>query len=143
MSLTNDIEIELMKILTNQRRLRAFFRSIPSHHVPSIANNVDCIAKEIEQEEERKQREQKARAEKIAEYRSLLAAEGIKIDDLISSNELDITSPTRTKRDPRPAKYEYVDVDGNKRQWTGQGRQPVPIRTAIENGMTLEDFLIK
>ena len=70
MSLTNDIEIELMKILTNQRRLRAFFRSIPSHHVPSIANNVDCIAKEIEQEEERKQREQKARAETVFMYGS-------------------------------------------------------------------------
>ncbi|MBP8773286.1 MAG: H-NS histone family protein, partial [Aeromonadaceae bacterium] len=36
------------------------------------------------------------------------------------------------------------DDNGEQRTWTGQGRQPVVIRRAIEEqGKTLEDFLIK
>lgn len=46
------------------------------------------------------------------------------------------------KREPRPAKYQYSDAEGNVQTWTGQGRQPVPIREAIAQGKTLNDFLI-
>jgi len=48
-----------------------------------------------------------------------------------------------SKRAPRPANYRYTDENGEERTWTGQGRQPTPIRRAIEEqGKKLEDFLI-
>jgi DNA-binding protein H-NS len=35
----------------------------------------------------------------------------------------------------------YRDADGNT--WTGRGSQPRWLRTAVENGMNLEDFAVK
>lgn len=46
------------------------------------------------------------------------------------------------KRAPRPAKYKYVDEDGQEKNWTGQGRTPAVIKAAIDNGKSLDDFLI-
>ena len=40
--------------------------------------------------------------------------------------------------------FGYVDENGEHRTWTGQGRQPLAIRTAIETqGKSLNDFLIQ
>ncbi len=46
----------------------------------------------------------------------------------------------KSKREPRPAKYKYVDENGNKKLWTGQECTPKAIAVAIENGKMLEDF---
>lgn len=48
------------------------------------------------------------------------------------------------KRAARPAKYSYVDENGETKTWTGQGRTPAVIKKAMEEqGKQLEDFLIK
>lgn len=44
-------------------------------------------------------------------------------------------------RAPRPAKYKYL-VDGKEKTWTGQGRTPKPIQERLDQGDSLEDFLI-
>ncbi|GBP03565.1 DNA-binding protein H-NS [Eumeta japonica] len=46
------------------------------------------------------------------------------------------------KRAKRPAKYRYTDENGQVREWTGQGRTPSVIKAAIENGQSLDDFLL-
>ncbi len=35
------------------------------------------------------------------------------------------------KRQPRPAKYKFTDVNGETKTWTGQGRTPKPIAQAL------------
>ncbi len=50
----------------------------------------------------------------------------------------------KSKRAQRPAKYEYIDENGESKTWTGQGRTPAVIKQAIDNeGKSLNDFLIK
>lgn len=46
------------------------------------------------------------------------------------------------KRQPRPAKYKFIDVNGETKTWTGQGRTPKPIAQALAEGKSLDDFLI-
>ena len=46
------------------------------------------------------------------------------------------------KRQPRPAKYKFTDVNGETKTWTGQGRTPKPIAQALAEGKSLDDFLI-
>ena len=47
------------------------------------------------------------------------------------------------KRAARPAKYSYVDENGETKTWTGQGRTPAVIKKAMdEQGKTLDDFLL-
>ena len=139
MSLKTDTEVELMKILMNQRRLRAFLNALPVHHIPSIVENMNVVSKDRLATAERERQAQQARIAKIAEYKELLAAEGIDLAELAT------TAPEfySAKRAPRPAKYEYTDANGERCTWTGQGRQPVPIREGIARGKILADFLIR
>lgn len=48
----------------------------------------------------------------------------------------------KAKREPRPAKYKYIDENGDEKTWTGQGRTPKAIAAALESGKTLEEFEI-
>ncbi|MDV5393114.1 H-NS family nucleoid-associated regulatory protein [Shewanella xiamenensis] len=48
----------------------------------------------------------------------------------------------KRERQPKPPKY-AITVDGEQVTWTGQGRMPKPIKAAIDNGASLESFLIK
>ncbi|HDL6251585.1 TPA: H-NS histone family protein, partial [Mannheimia haemolytica] len=43
---------------------------------------------------------------------------------------------------PRPAKYKFVDANGNEKTWTGQGRTPKALQDALDSGKKLEDFAI-
>ncbi|EGU36842.1 H-NS family nucleoid-associated regulatory protein, partial [Vibrio scophthalmi] len=45
--------------------------------------------------------------------------------------------PIKSKRAPRPAKYRYMDENGEEKTWTGQGRTP----SALVD-KNLDDFLI-
>uniref|UniRef100_UPI003D19472B H-NS family nucleoid-associated regulatory protein n=1 Tax=Aeromonas bestiarum TaxID=105751 RepID=UPI003D19472B len=47
----------------------------------------------------------------------------------------------KMKRAPRPAKYKYQE-DGQEKTWTGQGRMPKAIAEQVEQGKSLDDFLI-
>ncbi|MCX0424260.1 H-NS family nucleoid-associated regulatory protein [Aeromonas veronii] len=80
---------------------------------------------------------------KLAEFRELLAIEGISPEDLLSGRGLTAGADAgaKAKRAPRPAKYRYL-VEGEARTWTGQGRMPAQIAAAIASGESLDAFLI-
>ena len=52
------------------------------------------------------------------------------------------SSRPATVRALRPAKYKYIDENGDEKTWTGQGRTPKAIAAALEGGKALEDFAI-
>ena len=52
------------------------------------------------------------------------------------------TTSARAKRPPRPAKYAFIDENGERKTWTGQGRTPRPIQNALNSGKSLSDFEI-
>lgn len=116
---------------------------MPFEQLDDIKQKLDAV---IEERLEATKAERAARLEhekKLAEFRELLAAEGISAQDLLGLTSSDHTSDsTRTKRAPRPAKYAYI-VNGKERTWTGQGRMPAQMASAIDAGQkNLEDFLI-
>ncbi|SUU35786.1 DNA-binding protein H-NS [Actinobacillus seminis] len=102
---------EILKTLNNIRNLRVLSRGLSLSELETILQKVQTVVEEkrVEvQEIERKEQERQARIEK---YKELLAQDGITVDELteILSSK---TSNLRKKRDPRPAKYQYVDIDG-------------------------------
>lgn len=134
---------DFLKVLLNIRSLRAAVRDLPFEQLEEIKQKFDAV---IEERLEATEAERAARLEhekKLAEFRELLAAEGISAEDLFGGVTNKVPSAaTRSKRPPRPAKYAYL-VDGEERTWTGQGRMPAQMAAAIEAGhKTLEDFLI-
>jgi DNA-binding protein H-NS len=131
---------DFKKAFLNQRSLRAIFRELTLEQIEEGMTKITAVADARREEEAQAASQNEERLRKIAEYKEMLRADGIDLSDLTPASSV---SSIRAKREPRPAKYEYMDAEGNRQTWTGQGRQPVPIREAIEqSGKTLQDFLI-
>ncbi|MDP5253644.1 MULTISPECIES: H-NS family nucleoid-associated regulatory protein [unclassified Vibrio] len=134
---------DLTKTLLNIRSLRALSKELTLSQLEEALDKLNTVVSERrEQEEEARQleAEKKAKLEQIAQQ---ISQDGIDVNDLISalSNE-SATSKPKKKRAPRPAKYKFTDDKGQEKTWTGQGRTPLPIQKALDEGKSLEDFAI-
>ena len=130
---------DFLRVFLNVRSLRAVTRELTLEQLNEGFEKLAAIVEERRESEESMRKQQEERTRKISEYKELLRSEGIDIAELMQGQpEAEKTS----KRAPRPAKYRYIDSDGQEKTWTGQGRQPVPIREAIAQGQSLDDFLI-
>jgi DNA-binding protein H-NS len=130
---------DFLRIFLNARSLKAITRELTLEQLNEGFEKLTVIVEERRVQEESVRKGQEARLQKIEEYKALLQADGIDLADLVAG--VSATEKTST-RAPRPPKYQYTDAEGNVQTWTGQGRQPVPIREGIAAGKTIEDFLI-
>ncbi|MEH0875919.1 H-NS family nucleoid-associated regulatory protein [Pectobacterium cacticida] len=132
---------ETLKLLNNIRTLRAQARETDLATLEEMLEKLTVIVEERREEETKVQQEQAERQAKIEALRAQLLEDGIDPAELLGS--VSTTKSAKSKRAPRPAKYKYVDENGNEKLWTGQGRTPKAIAAALENGKTLGDFEIK
>ncbi|MGO1296208.1 MAG: H-NS family histone-like protein [Vibrio sp.] len=135
---------DLTKTLLNIRSLRAFARDLTLEQLEEALDKLNTVVEERRQAEEEERAalaEQEAKLSAIAEK---IAADGIDVNALITalSGETKTKSKAKGKRAPRPAKYKYVDTNGQEKTWTGQGRTPSTIQKALDEGKSLEDFAI-
>ena len=132
---------ESLKILNNIRTLRAQARETSLETLEEMLEKLEVVVNERREEEQAMQAEIEERQQKLQKYRELLIADGIDPTDLLEAAGASKTG--RAKRAARPAKYSYVDDNGETKTWTGQGRTPAVIKRAIEEeGKSLEDFII-
>lgn len=130
----------MLKNLNNIRSLRAMAREFSVDVLEDMLEKFRVVTKERRDEEEQLQRQ---RAEQQAKINALLAqmqADGISPEELLSITPA--TARLVKKRQPRPAKYRFIDLNGETKTWTGQGRTPKPIAQALAAGKSLDDFLI-
>lgn len=130
----------MLKNLNNIRSLRAMAREFSVDVLEDMLEKFRVVTKERRDEEELLQRQ---RAEQQAKINALLAqmqADGISPEELLSITPA--TARSVKKRQPRPAKYRFIDLNGETKTWTGQGRTPKPIAQALAAGKSLDDFLI-
>ncbi|CIE48180.1 DNA-binding protein h-ns [Salmonella enterica subsp. enterica serovar Typhi] len=133
---------EALKILNNIRTLRAQARECTLETLEEMLEKLEVVVNE-RREEESAAAEVEERTRKLQQYREMLIADGIDPNELLNSMAA-AKSGTKAKRAARPAKYSYVDENGETKTWTGQGRTPAVIKKAMEEqGKQLEDFLIK
>ena len=133
---------ELTKTLLNIRSLRAFSRELTLEQLEEALEKLTIVVserKEAEEEERAALAEQEAKLSAIAEQ---IAKDGIDVDALISALAGETKTKTKSKRAPRPAKYKYVDPNGEEKTWTGQGRTPSAIQALLDAGKSLDEFLI-
>lgn len=133
--------MEILKTLLNIRSLRAAARELTIEQLTEAHEKLSLVLQERQEEDAAARLATQERQEKIKQYLDMLRADGIDPGSLITDEHL-VPTP-KNKRTPRPAKYAYIDESGETHTWTGQGRQPLPIRHAIEQeGKSLADFLI-
>nr|WP_314418926.1 H-NS family nucleoid-associated regulatory protein [uncultured Erwinia sp.] len=132
---------ETLKVLNNIRTLRAQAREVSLVELEEMLEKLEAVVKERRESEAAIASEIKEKEEKLAKYRQMLLEDGIDLSELTAADTT--AGKTRTKRAPRPAKYEYTDENGETKSWTGQGRTPAVIKQALDAGKSLDDFLIK
>ena len=133
---------EALKILNNIRTLRAQARECSLETLEEMLEKLEVVVNERREEETHAKAESEERTRKLEQYREMLLADGIDPNELLSTIA-ETKAPGKTKRAARPAKYQYVDENGETRTWTGQGRTPAVIKKAIEEeGKQLENFLL-
>ncbi|KNC05848.1 DNA-binding protein [Pantoea sp. RIT-PI-b] len=131
---------DALKALNNLRTLRAQAREIEVAALEEMLEKFAVVVAERREEAAAETAAQREKEEKLALYKEMLMKDGIDINDLAQLNQPE-TKP-KAKRAPRPAKYKFIDEQGNEKLWTGQGRTPSPIKAALDAGGSLDDFLI-
>lgn len=133
---------EALKILNNIRTLRAQARECSLETLEEMLEKLEVVVNERRDEDNQVQAEVEERTRKLQQYRDMLIADGIDPNELLSTLAA-AKAPGKAKRAARPAKYSYIDENGESKTWTGQGRTPAIIKKAIEEqGKKLEDFLL-
>lgn len=130
----------MLKNLNNIRSLRAMAREFSVDVLEDMLEKFRVVTKERRDEEEQLQRQRAEQQEKINTLLALMQADGINPEELLSMTPA--TARSVKKRQPRPAKYRFTDLNGETKTWTGQGRTPKPIALALAAGKSLDDFLI-
>lgn len=130
----------MLKNLNNIRSLRVMARELSVEVLEDMLEKLRVVTKERRDEEEQLRRQRAEQQEKINTLLAMMRADGIDPEELLSAS----VAPSRSvkKRQPRPAKYRFTDINGETKTWTGQGRTPKPIAQALAAGKSLDDFLI-
>lgn len=132
---------EEFKVFSNLRTLRAQARETSLDVLEELLEKMTSIVEDRRQEEESGKKEREEKQAKLAAIREQLLADGIDPNELLANFN---AAPAKQKSThiTRPAKYKFIDENGDEKGWTGQGRTPKAIAAAIESGKKLEDFLI-
>ena len=128
-----------IKTLNNIRTLRAQARETDLATLEEMLEKLTAIVEDRRQEESLALQQNAERQAKIEALRAQLLEDGIDPSELLGNPK---SSRPATVRAPRPAKYKYIDENGDEKTWTGQGRTPKAIAAALEGGKVLEDFAI-
>ncbi|SMY32874.1 DNA-binding protein H-NS [Photobacterium malacitanum] len=129
---------DAMKALLNLRSLRALSREYTLEQLEEALDKLTTVVTERSEAEAEEQAKENERNEKLAQYREMLLADGIDPEELLAS----LAKAPKTKRASRPAKYKFIDENGDEKTWTGQGRTPSALKKALDNGQALEEFEI-
>lgn len=130
---------DAIKALNNIRTLRAQARETDLATLEEILEKLTAIVEDKRQEETIAQQQNAERQGKIEALRAQLLEDGIDPSELLGNVK---SSRPAAVRAARPAKYKYIDENGDEKTWTGQGRTPKVIAAALESGKVLEDFAI-
>lgn len=132
---------DLLKKLTNVRSLRVLARETSLEQLEIALEKFSLVVEEKREAEAKAEREIAERQARIAKLKESLIQEGITAQELAILLGQESQSQ-RKKREPRPAKYKYIDENGEERTWTGQGRTPKVIQKALDAGKSLSSFEI-
>ena len=128
---------DFLRRITHARRFKSAIRELGIEQLEEVKIKLQKIIDDRILEEQAAKTENAERYEKIRKYREMLEADGIDPDELQDGN-----SVRSGKRPPRQPKYEIWNEAGEHITWTGQGRMPNVFKARIEDGESLDTFLI-
>ena len=131
---------KILSGLNNVRTLRAQARNTAVNVLEEMLEKLNVVVSERRDAIQTREAQAQEKAEKLALYRELLREDNIAPEELVNGVKPD--GKQLKKRAPRPAKYKYINENGDVKYWTGQGRTPSPLKAALDKGQSLDDFLL-
>lgn len=128
---------DALKTLSNIRSLRVLARETSLEQLESLQEKLAIVIEEKREELKNQELEQAKFLEGLNKYKEMLAQDGISAEELVALLGGQVEKKARKAIAPRPAKYKFIDANGNEKTWTGQGRTP---RELV--GKNLADFEI-
>lgn len=132
---------EFLNILTHGRRLKAAVKDLTVQELEEVSDKLNKVIDDRREEEAELLKIEAEKRRKIAELRKAMDDAGIDVAELVGDTVI-ATPRKRVKRAPKPPKYE-IHVNGERVTWTGQGRMPNALKQAVDQGKSLDSFLIK
>ena len=130
-----------LKIATNRNSLKSLTKDFYIDELEKFSNNLNIIINQRKELEEKLREQNKEKIQKIEEIKSLLAKQGLNIEDLIGDPISNIKKPIKVKK-KLPPKYKLTDLDGNTHEWTGRGLAPKAFKEHFNRGHSKESCLI-
>ena len=132
------MSLEAFNKLNNIRTLKALLRDEVDYETfEQFSLKVLEALEERKKDFEAQKAQEQAQLDFIENMKKLAEEQGFDFNQIINNTSEVKQRKERKKQDPRPAKYEFTDAEGNLKTWTGQGRTPRELA-----GKNLEDFLI-
>jgi DNA-binding protein StpA len=130
---------EVRRVLSNIRSVRVMAREVDFELLVEMHEKLGAAIEERRIDAEREKAEQAERENKRQELLQLIQSEGFDPQELISGE----SSKKKVKKASvsRKPKYQFEE-NGEVKQWAGVGRKPKAIQEALDQGRTLESFLI-
>lgn len=132
---------EALKILNNIRTLRAQARECTLETLEEMLEKLEVVVNERREEESAAAAEIEERTRKLQQYREMLIADGIDPNELLSTMAA-VKAGTKAKRAARPAKYSYVDENGETKPDRSRSHPGSDQKAMDEQGKTTDDFLL-
>lgn len=130
---------EVRRVLSNIRSVRVMAREVDFDLLLEMHEKLGAAIDERRIDAEKEKAEQAERENKRQELLQLIQSEGFDPQELISGE----SNKKKSKKASvsRKPKYQFME-DGEMKQWAGVGRKPKVIQEALNQGRTLESFLI-
>jgi DNA-binding protein H-NS len=130
-----------LKLVTNRNSLKSLTKNFHMDELEKFSSNLTIVIEQRKIQEEVLIEKHKEKIKKIEEIKSLLAEQGLGIDDLIGDPLHHILKPIKAKK-KLPPKYRLVDLDGTIHEWTGRGIAPKSFQQYFNRDHSKESCLI-
>ena len=130
-----------IKIALNRNSLRALTKDFYIDELEKFSNNLSIIINQRKEQKEKLKEKNREKIQKIENIRSLLAEQGLSINDLLNDPIVNIIKPRKSKA-KLPPKYRLTDLEGNMHEWTGRGLTPKVFKEHFDRGHSKESCLI-
>ena len=123
--------------LSNSRFIKSAINGATFEQLNTIREKVNFVVESLIEDAKAQEEEAKARLDKIAKIKEDLLSQGLTIEDLVS------LEPAKVNKGRKfPPKYRFTDENGQERTWSGQGARPRALQKLLNEGHSLESFLI-
>jgi DNA-binding protein H-NS len=123
---------EVHNFLSNKKNITRLFKKYGSSYCEKLIVRFNDVNEKIKETEKLRLIEEEEKQDKLKKVTDYMLSIGLKPKDL---------EALKIRKEPT-IKYQYIDENNNRLTWSGRGKQPFWLSKQLEQGKSLDDFLV-